>query len=311
VAHVLWGGLLMGTAIVLVEILPGTQVRVRSAFIGGIGFGLFIDEVGKFLTKDVNYFFRPAVAIMYAVFVGAYLGVRWTLQRRKLNDRRRLALAAIALSDLALGQLDARTRDYAVRLLEGVDETSALAQTAAAVHQALLYEQPRHHGFELRLTRTRDWLEDVGKAIVQRAGRPLLLVLFLLALADLVFSLVTSFVHPGRASRTHTLLDVGLPSLISFGVLVAGLVTLRRWQDRRQALRLLQWSVLVEMLFTQVVVFNRLQFAGLIGFAVDVLVLNAVRGALAVEDDEIEGPVTAARPAAVGAHAGRSAVPAG
>src|SRR5260221_2109527 len=112
VAHVLWGGLLMGTAIALVQITPGSRARLHAAVLGGIGFGLFIDEVGKFLTKNVNYFFRPAVAIIYAVFVLFYLAVREVVLRRPMSDQRRVAVAASAAGDLALGQLDSAGRDY-------------------------------------------------------------------------------------------------------------------------------------------------------------------------------------------------------
>ena len=64
--------------------------------IGGIGFGLFIDEVGKFLTKDVNYFFRPAVAVIYGILLVAYLAGREWFRRRKLDDSRVRAIAAAA-----------------------------------------------------------------------------------------------------------------------------------------------------------------------------------------------------------------------
>ncbi len=114
IAHVLWGGLLMAIAIVLVEILPGSKVRARAAFIGGIGFGLFIDEVGKFVTKDVNYFFKPAIAIIYSVFIAFYIVVREFVARRQLTDRRRVALVAGAVADLALGQLSRVDRDRVV-----------------------------------------------------------------------------------------------------------------------------------------------------------------------------------------------------
>src|SRR5579862_7538361 len=39
VAHVLWGGLLMGSAIAMVMVAPGSRWRHRAAILGGIGFG--------------------------------------------------------------------------------------------------------------------------------------------------------------------------------------------------------------------------------------------------------------------------------
>ena len=69
VAHVLWGGLLMAVAVVLALSFAGPVVRPLVAFVGGIGFGLFIDEVGKFLTQDNDYFYAPAPMIMYVTLV--------------------------------------------------------------------------------------------------------------------------------------------------------------------------------------------------------------------------------------------------
>ena len=74
VAHVLWGGLFMAVAMVLLLSFAGPVIRAPAAFVGGIGFGLFIDEVGKFLTQDNDYFFRPAPMIMYATLVVLVIG---------------------------------------------------------------------------------------------------------------------------------------------------------------------------------------------------------------------------------------------
>jgi hypothetical protein len=40
-----------------------------SALLGGMGIGLFIDEVGKFITQSNDYFFPPALSIVYVFFL--------------------------------------------------------------------------------------------------------------------------------------------------------------------------------------------------------------------------------------------------
>ncbi|HKQ31820.1 MAG TPA: hypothetical protein VJV40_01355, partial [Thermodesulfobacteriota bacterium] len=69
IAHLLWGGLLMLVSIVMLIAFIGRRSELWAVVLGGAGFGMFIDEVGKFVTRDNNYFFEPSVAIMYMVFV--------------------------------------------------------------------------------------------------------------------------------------------------------------------------------------------------------------------------------------------------
>lgn len=66
VAHVLWGGLLLFVALVLVLVFANHWALWISALLGGIGTGLFIDEVGKFITQTNDYFVPLAFPIIYA-----------------------------------------------------------------------------------------------------------------------------------------------------------------------------------------------------------------------------------------------------
>src|SRR5450631_2691682 len=57
IAHLLWGGLLLLIATLLMLMLTNQWVYTVSAVIGGMGVGLFIDEVGKFITVSNDYFY--------------------------------------------------------------------------------------------------------------------------------------------------------------------------------------------------------------------------------------------------------------
>ncbi|MEX0787739.1 MAG: hypothetical protein WD040_02970, partial [Anaerolineales bacterium] len=69
IAHVLWGGLLLFVAALLPLIWANQWVYRAGALLTGAGVGLFIDEVGKFITATNDYFFPAAAPIVYAFFL--------------------------------------------------------------------------------------------------------------------------------------------------------------------------------------------------------------------------------------------------
>lgn len=69
IAHVLYGGLLLFIAALLPLLFANRWAHTAGALLAGIGVGLFIDEVGKFITQTNDYFFAPAAPIVYAFFL--------------------------------------------------------------------------------------------------------------------------------------------------------------------------------------------------------------------------------------------------
>jgi hypothetical protein len=69
IAHVLWGGLLLFAGALMPLILANRWALRLSALFTGLGVGLFIDEVGKFITQTNDYFYPAAAPIIYVFFL--------------------------------------------------------------------------------------------------------------------------------------------------------------------------------------------------------------------------------------------------
>ncbi|KAF0110476.1 MAG: hypothetical protein FD147_1622 [Chloroflexi bacterium] len=84
IAHVLWGGLFLFIAALLPVVYVNEWALSLSALISGLGVGLFIDEVGKFITRNNDYFYPTAAPIIYVFFLlTALLFSQIRVERRK------------------------------------------------------------------------------------------------------------------------------------------------------------------------------------------------------------------------------------
>ncbi len=81
VAHVLWGGLLLVAAALLPLLLTGSLVLSLSAILAGAGTGLFVDEVGKFITASNDYFYPLAAPLIYGLLL-ALIAIFVVVRRR-------------------------------------------------------------------------------------------------------------------------------------------------------------------------------------------------------------------------------------
>jgi hypothetical protein len=121
-AHALWGGLLLLLGGLLALLWGNRWVHPVTAVCVGAGSGLFVDEVGKFITAHNDYFTPLAAPIIYVVFL-AVLGLA-TLAGRTQLDRPRPRAYALAqgLTEVADGPL---TPDARADLLADLDAMAA------------------------------------------------------------------------------------------------------------------------------------------------------------------------------------------
>lgn len=291
IAHMLWGGLLMCVAIFM---LLGFLSRVAdrlAAVIGGVGFGMFIDEVGKFVTHDNDYFFKPSVAIMYAVFILIILIYRGVRSRRGYSQQEYLVNAVQQLEDLALYDLDEQEKARALHFLDrsGSDHPMVLALRDAIERASLT--SPSREGVYPRAKR---FLEELYQRIADTRGFSVLLILFFLVQLTIksayVFVLVffrglgwrqvLAFRAFERiAERTEHLAFVEwaelASSLFSAFFVFLGVLFVRR--SRMLAYRMFERSILVSIFLTQVFIFYQREFSALLGLLFHLVVLAMLR----------------------------------
>jgi hypothetical protein len=120
IAHVLWGGLFLFVGVILALVFSNEWAIFWLAILGGVGFGLFIDEVGKFLTQTNDYFFRPAAPIIYILFIATavvYLCVRRSM---KVTPRDELYRALQNITEILDSDLDEDEKAALETRLKGV-----------------------------------------------------------------------------------------------------------------------------------------------------------------------------------------------
>lgn len=288
IAHMLWGGLLMLAALVVLLLYLGDSSRRYAAILGGIGFGTFIDEVGKFLTHDNDYFFRPGVAIIYVVFVLIYLSTR-SLLRRGVSQEEYLVNALQAVGEAAMGNLDLTGRDRALDLLEHGRRDDPLV---ASIRELLLRNELADVDAPGLTTRWRLGLIAGYRRLAVTPKFVLGLQLFftvqlMVKLAyfgviwlgrsgpyDILHRLQNpwAMTSTGPAYLDGLLLGASLLQAVFVGL---GLVKLRN--SRLDSFRMFQRSILISIFFVQAFLFYRDQWSALIGLVFNVLVFAALR----------------------------------
>ncbi|GAB4436403.1 MAG: hypothetical protein Kow00120_03500 [Anaerolineae bacterium] len=107
IAHVLWGGLLLFVATLVPLTWANRWTYPATAVLSGLGVGLFIDEVGKFITQNNDYFYPFAAPIIYAFFLLTALIYIQVRRLRPSSARYELYSALDGLMEVLDRDLDA------------------------------------------------------------------------------------------------------------------------------------------------------------------------------------------------------------
>lgn len=290
IAHMLWGGLGMLIAIIMLLTFIGKSIEAWAAIIGGVGFGTFIDEVGKFVTSDNNYFFEPSVAIMYVVFVLILLSIHTIKTGWSFTKREYLINAIKGLEEIALKNLDTHEKSEALDYLSRSDPDDPLTEP---LKKLISEAKPIPAGKPGFYTRVKTRLSSFYARIAGTKYFRLAINIFFIAklVITLLFVAIFTFVvgfgmgkPDGMAVEftTHRLTDLTFidkarifSSILSGVFVFLGVYMIRK--SRLSAYRMFERSVLVSILLTYVFIFYKEQFAALVGLSFNLLILFGIR----------------------------------
>ncbi|HVV25950.1 MAG TPA: hypothetical protein VHC21_02880 [Candidatus Saccharimonadales bacterium] len=288
IAHMLYGGLLMLTAIVINLSFLGVRIQKLCAFIAGIGFGLFIDELGKFITRDNNYFFRPTIGLIYAIFAILYLIFNFLTRRQQLSSDEYQLNALQQLEEAVRKDMDRYEKAATLALLARADQADPITEQLQALVRGIKpvrHAPSRYQRWQAAVKRAYDrfWnLEGSGRLVGAVFVIEALIFLGVVIgnLTHSFNSLHELFQHYDSYS-TKLLIGQLASSVVASIFAIIGAFQLRR--SRLQAYEYFRRALLVNIFLTEFFTFTRIQFGALPGLAVNLALFIILRAALQQE----------------------------
>jgi hypothetical protein len=300
IAHMLWGGLLMLISILILLFFLSKRIEWWAALFGGIGFGTFIDEVGKFVTQDNDYFFQPAVAIIYVIFIFIYIAVHTIQSGWGYTKKEYLVNAIEGLKELALKNLDEEEKKKAIGYLNRSNPSDPLViSTKNLLLNTQAAGNPRPGMYaSLKLNLNKLYVMVIEK----RAFTLTVIIVFLLNLvvstSAVIFyifflglgweRILNSSIFSHIAKRFYNISFVDwaeiLSSLVSGIFVFIGIYYIRK--SKVKAYEMFERSILISIFLTQVFIFYKQQFAALIGLSINILFLLVIKFMIEREKSE-------------------------
>ncbi len=282
IAHMLYGDILMGAADVLMLAFIGARVQRLAALIGGIGFGAFIDELGKFITSDNDYFFQPAIGLIYAIFVILYLTFNFLGRQQRLTSREYQLNALTQLEEAIVHDLEPTEKMRALALLRKADQKNPITQQLQSLVENVNLvpeDEPR------RITKLLHKLDTVYTRFWRRRGsNPAVRIFFILESVIFVMAVsvgifkslndVLTVFHNTPNYEVIMVICQTVSSLVAAGFAVVGALLLTR--SRAQAFEQFRRATLINLFLTEFFLFSRVEFRALPGFIYNLVILSLV-----------------------------------
>lgn len=280
IAHMLWGGLFMLITIILFLALLNRGAMIWGSLLGGIGFGFFIDEIGKYITTDNNYFFKPTFALIYGIFVLIYLSAR-LIERFPAHEKENIVNALESIKQCYISGFTENDKTRINLLLSAETGDKNLDLIKRLVNSSETSD-PKSHPF----VRIKNYLYNKYKLLIsKRFFQNILLTIFttyifieLLSLMDLIFD---------QKQRFDTPYLIFTNALAVILVIVGGYFMIFK-KNRLKTYNLFRYSILIVIFFNQFSFFYRDQLSAIIYLFFE-LTLYLVLRYLIQQEEKVQG----------------------
>jgi hypothetical protein len=270
IAHMLWGGMLMLTSIIVLLSYLSKNSRHLAATLGGLGFGAFIDELGKLVTHDNNYFFEPTFAYIYIIFVLLFFAIRYFQKVVKPTNKDYAVNAVELLKEVVIYDLDKSERKKALYYLRKSNQLDPLV-----IYLIDLLKKSKTNRVDdlFLLTRLREAVSRIYLKFIRRkkfakflTNSVVIISFFTVAFVAISINGVYSFWNIGHLASTAT---SGL-------VAIVGTYFLLR-KNYLRGYETLKISLLISIFLSQFFQFYKIQLFGLLGLLFYISIFIAVQ----------------------------------
>ncbi len=275
-AHLLWGGIGMLLAFILFMAMQGRLWDFLATLSAGIGFGLFLDELGKFITSDNDYFFQPVVAIIYVLFVVLFFVFRALGRVDKMGPETALVNSFDFAKEAVMRAMSPGERDEALYVLGRADQSDPMVQALSEVLRQVDPPGGGPNAAQRAWGRAHDWWT---RLVARRGFRRFVLWWFILT--TLVWLLNPIWYAADGSSLT--LMDLGgMLSGTATGVCtILGIVHWRR--SKLHAYRWFERGALIAILVGEFFSFYQYQIWAIFGLVWMLVQLAVIRSMISVE----------------------------
>lgn len=273
IAHMLWGGALMVLAITIIITFLGKSSKKLAAIMGGLGFGTFIDELGKFITADNNYFYQPTFSIIYIIFVILYLLSRSIKQNQNFSKREYLANSVEYLEEAITSDLDVEEKQAAIKLLLKADQNNPITKALIKLCRELEtipLEKPNILA-RLKMVFSKYYFWLVERRWFWKFINIFFIAQFILNIFFIVVS-ISKMVRIWDFSMAQTLNIIA--NMIAGVFILLGVMLMRH--SRLLAYQKFKESILISIFFVQVFTFYNEQLRAFFGLIANILILAAL-----------------------------------